>query len=130
MDPLPNIDKAYSMINRIERQNDLKPNKFVEITSFSIDHKTTDVANYSRDKGETSKGGRFKKQNKDHLFCTNCHEYRHTKDECFQLVGYPYWWTGPRVTPIVKPATTPAYKTSNHVNQAEVQVERRSNHGA
>ena len=29
---------------------------------------------------------------KNHLRCTHCVGTRHTKSECFKLVGYPEWW--------------------------------------
>ena len=29
---------------------------------------------------------------KSHLKCTHCGGTRHTKNECFKLVGYPEWW--------------------------------------
>ncbi|GJU67540.1 retrovirus-related pol polyprotein from transposon TNT 1-94 [Tanacetum coccineum] len=32
------------------------------------------------------------KQNKTHLTCGNCGMSRHTTDQCFKLIGYPYWW--------------------------------------
>jgi hypothetical protein len=31
---------------------------------------------------------------KTKLKCTNCGKGRHTKDQCFEIVGYPKWWKG------------------------------------
>lgn len=31
-------------------------------------------------------------EDRSKLVCSNCGKRRHTKDQCFELVGYPYWW--------------------------------------
>jgi hypothetical protein len=41
----------------------------------------------------------FQSKNSSHLDktklkCTNCGKGRHTKDQCFEIVGYPEWWKG------------------------------------
>lgn len=38
------------------------------------------------------------KPDKSHLTCSHCKRKGHTKDQCFQLLGYPDWWEGKRVT--------------------------------
>nr|XP_043638230.1 uncharacterized protein LOC122609236 [Erigeron canadensis] len=30
---------------------------------------------------------------KSHLTCDECGMSRHTKDQCFEIIGYPDWWT-------------------------------------
>ena len=39
------------------------------------------------------KNGAPTKEDKSHLKCTNCGMAKHTKEQCFRLVGYPDWWT-------------------------------------
>ncbi|XP_057771498.1 uncharacterized protein LOC130991349 [Salvia miltiorrhiza] len=33
-----------------------------------------------------------KKEDKSKLYCTHCGMNKHTKEMCFQIVGYPEWW--------------------------------------
>lgn len=51
-------------------------------------------------RGVSGEGGRsasqgkssFRQSDKEKLRCTHCGGNKHTKDTCFQLVGYPEWW--------------------------------------
>ena len=36
--------------------------------------------------------GRRLKPDKSKLWCTNCQRTRHTKENCFLIVGFPEWW--------------------------------------
>ena len=41
----------------------------------------------------TAKGRTYRRDDdKAHLKCTYCGGTRHTRNECFKLVGYPEWW--------------------------------------
>ncbi|KAK9094248.1 hypothetical protein Scep_025717 [Stephania cephalantha] len=83
-EPLPNINKAYSMILRVEKQKEVH-------ISFAPHLDTAMFVQSSIGKGNDK--GNFKKVvNKDDLFCDYCIMKRHTKDTCFKLHGTPDWY--------------------------------------
>lgn len=104
MDPLLIIGRAISMLRRVEKQQDETRNgKIYKIANF-VGHCSTisqTQQNHSQDSINFSevagKGGKFKRINKGHLFCEHCQGTRHTKEGCFELIGYSPWWIGPRV---------------------------------
>lgn len=85
IEPLPTIDKAYSMLSKVEKQSEEINGRSFEIENFTGE--ITKMATTQQDATNFSKGGnkegrgngrKFKKENKDHLYCT-------------------HWWTGSRV---------------------------------
>ncbi|KAI7750173.1 hypothetical protein M8C21_019307, partial [Ambrosia artemisiifolia] len=42
---------------------------------------------------DVKKNGPTIKEDKSHLKCTHCGMTKHTKEQCFRLVGYPEWWS-------------------------------------
>ncbi|CAA0813941.1 Unknown protein [Striga hermonthica] len=83
--PLPSAEAAFSIV-RLEtsrlhsRQSD--PSQGLEITQVGA--------------GFGAKGQRKpttkEKLDRSKLVCTHCGMRKHTKEECFKLVGYPEWW--------------------------------------
>ena len=47
---------------------------------------------------------------KSHLKCTHCGGTRHTKNECFKLVGYQEWWPDAK-----KKVSKPAVRTTDQI---------------
>lgn len=47
-------------------------------------------------KGKTGTGQKRKNDDKATLQCSHCGGTRHTKEECFKLIGYPEWWSDPK----------------------------------
>ncbi|KAJ9560780.1 hypothetical protein OSB04_005940 [Centaurea solstitialis] len=47
----------------------------------------------------------FIKEDKSHLTCEECGMSRHTKEQCFRIVGYPDWWTKRGKNPKLKKKT-------------------------
>ena len=47
---------------------------------------------------------------KSHLKCTHCGGTRHTKNECFKLVGYLEWWPDAK-----KKVSKPAVRTTDQI---------------
>ncbi|XP_011079206.1 uncharacterized protein LOC105162783 [Sesamum indicum] len=74
LDPLPNVNKAYSMVLRVERQRIVKGTEF----RFNSGNK-----NYMKKKGITDKRS---------LVCDYCNKQGHNKDSCFKLHGFPDWY--------------------------------------
>lgn len=95
MDPLPSLDKTYSMLSSIERQNKVNNSRTIEMTYFVARN-----PNYGGDgqKGHYAQsnhgtqGGRFVKIDKSNLKCDYCNGTKHTRESCFKLIGYPEWW--------------------------------------
>nr|GEX32590.1 ribonuclease H-like domain-containing protein [Tanacetum cinerariifolium] len=57
------------------------------------------------------------RDDKSHLKCEECGMNRHTKDQCFKIIGYPDWWTNGHKTVSNKgvekdkPSTSPTANT-------------------
>ncbi|KAJ9544663.1 hypothetical protein OSB04_024370 [Centaurea solstitialis] len=74
-DPLPTVETAYATIRReVARLNILKLGP--------SDSDLTEI-------GMVPTQG---KKDKSKLYCTHCQIKKHTKEQCFRLVGYPEWW--------------------------------------
>uniref|UniRef100_A0A7C8YQ79 Retrotransposon Copia-like N-terminal domain-containing protein n=1 Tax=Opuntia streptacantha TaxID=393608 RepID=A0A7C8YQ79_OPUST len=121
LDPLPPVNKAYSMIQRVEKQRQVTQNpamlREVAATSHSI--VTTGVFESESNaflarhnpRGRRDIGRRNINSNvRSSLFCDNCQRNGHTRDKCFKLVGYPDWYEGLRdSTKAKKPARLAAH---------------------
>ena len=84
MDPIPSLNKVYSLLIQEETQRST-PNAFVAkvdsivlATKLSNDHHGTNLA--SSNSG--SKG-------KDRPTCTHCGKIGHIVDKCYKLLGFP-----------------------------------------
>uniref|UniRef100_A0A7C8Z8R5 Uncharacterized protein n=1 Tax=Opuntia streptacantha TaxID=393608 RepID=A0A7C8Z8R5_OPUST len=106
LDPLPPVKKAYSMIQRVEKQRQVTHNSSMsrEVASnvSRINHASKELepgatSFFARN---SSRGGRRdnsrRRDAKSALFCNHCQRNGHTRDKCFKLVGYPDWYEGPR----------------------------------
>ena len=99
-DPLPTVEEAYSSIrHETMRRGIIKQEPSSDLDSLGIGgsfivRKTE--RSYRRD------------DYKSHLKCTHCGGTRHTRSECFKLVGYPEWWPDAK-----KKARKPAVRPTN-----------------
>ncbi|KAL0391010.1 UNVERIFIED_CONTAM: Retrovirus-related Pol polyprotein from transposon RE2 [Sesamum calycinum] len=84
LDPLPNVQKVYAMILRIEKQRAVQVN--VADTSTNTAYQ---VALTARKDVAQKKRGYVDKRS---LICDNCHKPDHSKDSCFKLYGVPEWY--------------------------------------
>ncbi|XP_073112179.1 uncharacterized protein [Elaeis guineensis] len=96
LDPLPTVNKAYSMVLRVEKQCE------VLSTSDSMDHaramkvkglnaEGTKEANIQKSQNSSSNKKRDFARKEDR-FCTYCKVQGHIRDTCFKLHGYPDWY--------------------------------------
>ncbi|KAL0405283.1 UNVERIFIED_CONTAM: hypothetical protein Slati_3842200 [Sesamum latifolium] len=84
LDPLQNVNKAYSMITKVERQRQVNM-EFAEVagqTAFQ-------VKGYAGNRPYMKKKGLVDKRN---LICEHCRKPGHTKDTCFKIHGVPDWY--------------------------------------
>ncbi|KAK4408633.1 Retrovirus-related Pol polyprotein from transposon RE2 [Sesamum angolense] len=84
LDPLPNVQKVYAMILRIEKQRAAKVN--VADTSTNTAYQ---VALTARKDVAQKKRCYVDKRS---LICDNCHKPGHSKDSCFKLYGVLEWY--------------------------------------
>ncbi|KAK9116142.1 hypothetical protein Sjap_015089 [Stephania japonica] len=87
LDPLPSINKAYSMILRVEKQKEVNVAFAPHLESVML------VQNSGVGFKGISKGSFKKFTNKEDLFCDYCKKKkRHTKESCFKHHGTPEWF--------------------------------------
>ncbi|XP_060190846.1 uncharacterized protein LOC132620168 [Lycium barbarum] len=98
MNPMPNVNQAYSLVISDESQKAVAANSGILGTNPSATVGNIDLAMYSRNnvsQNNVSQGGsnqyghqKFKKPYNS-LICDFCKCKGHTKDTCFKLAGYP-----------------------------------------
>ncbi|XP_021866456.2 uncharacterized protein [Spinacia oleracea] len=95
MDPLPSVNRAYHLLQQIEKQGAL--NLVSHCSEMSA---LLSVHNHQPNRVSSSSPGQrrdyrdsFKKLKIDR-FCDHCKMKGHTKDVCFKIVGYPEWYKG------------------------------------
>src|SRR5262249_39713524 len=81
-DPLPTVNKAYSMILRIDKQREIHVNFSEGVEHLAMFVKGT----------QQSKRLHFKKKDKKDRHCDYCNTDGHLKYACFKLHGYLDWY--------------------------------------
>ncbi|WCJ43065.1 hypothetical protein M5689_023829 [Euphorbia peplus] len=89
-DPLPDINKSYSMLLRVEKQSEISQEQSIDIACYS----NNSSSSFNRSETQAQYKNR-KKENED-KFCDHCRASGHLKSGCFKLIGYPDWWKDPR----------------------------------
>ena len=96
LEPLPSVNKAYSMIKRVERQRQVTHTTTMSREVAACTNKVNvaelgeiDSVNALVARGKAKKD--FKKS-RVHKFCDHCQKSGHDKDQCFKLIGYPEWY--------------------------------------
>ncbi|KAL0356387.1 UNVERIFIED_CONTAM: hypothetical protein Sradi_4085600 [Sesamum radiatum] len=84
LDPLLDVNKAYSMVSRVERQRQVNM-EFAEVA----DQTTFQVKGYGGNISYINKKVPVDKRN---LMCEYCHKLVHNKDSCFKIHGVPDWY--------------------------------------
>jgi len=99
MEPLPSINKVFSLIMQQERKSNgsgivTNENKILMNTA-DINYKSQEQGSWrgqGRGNGSRTQGrgrGRNPNQGKQ---CTYCHKMNHTAEECYSKHGYPPWY--------------------------------------
>ena len=96
LDPLPNVNKAYAMIQRVERQRQVTSGVGIVREIAANVNKINEPVTAAFNARGPGKGRRDSKDNKAARFCTHCKRSGHTAAQCFKLVGYPDWYKGVR----------------------------------
>ncbi|KAL0431875.1 UNVERIFIED_CONTAM: Retrovirus-related Pol polyprotein from transposon RE1 [Sesamum radiatum] len=89
LDPLPSVNKAYSMVLRVGRQRKVNL-EYVDIG----ENNAMNVRNmeYKLNTGQKSFQKRKTFVDKRKLICEHCGKIGHSKDSCFKLHGTPEWY--------------------------------------
>ncbi|KAL0424377.1 UNVERIFIED_CONTAM: hypothetical protein Sradi_0972500 [Sesamum radiatum] len=85
MDPLPIVDKAYSLVLRVESQRyieDITNNAAMMVRNTDF-RKAVGAKSYQKKKTYVDK---------KNLHCDNCNRLGHSRDTCFKLHGFPDWF--------------------------------------
>uniref|UniRef100_A0A7C9D4U9 Uncharacterized protein n=1 Tax=Opuntia streptacantha TaxID=393608 RepID=A0A7C9D4U9_OPUST len=94
LEPLPTVNKAYSMIQRVERQRHVTNTTGVSREVAACVNKVTDYGDSEHVNALVAKGKLKKDYRKPKLskVCDHCQKPGHEKDQCFKLIGYPDWY--------------------------------------
>ncbi|KAL6311931.1 hypothetical protein AAG906_013204 [Vitis piasezkii] len=84
MDPLPAINKVFSLVIQEERHRTVG-------YSYSGSHNSDPMTFGSNSNAPTGSSGGSKTR-RDRITCSHCGFQGHTKDKCYKLVGYPPGW--------------------------------------
>ncbi|GJS07455.1 retrovirus-related pol polyprotein from transposon TNT 1-94 [Tanacetum coccineum] len=89
MDPLPTVNKAYYIVQQIEKHKQVTNHPF-EPTTFFANLNNKEGNNGRKD----NRGSRNDGKNDEKRFCTGYNQEGHTVDQCFEKIGYPDWYKG------------------------------------
>lgn len=89
MDPLPPINKIFSLVVQEEHQRSVSNQSGSLFELSSAMSLATTAAPSKPPYNIAGVNGKKKPRQKDHLFCTKCQINGHTIDTCYQIHGYP-----------------------------------------
>ncbi|GJX01202.1 retrovirus-related pol polyprotein from transposon TNT 1-94 [Tanacetum coccineum] len=89
MDPLPSVNKAYYIVQQIEKQKQVMNHVF-EPTAFCANMNNKDGNSSRRD----VKTRRNDSRHEVKRLCTHCNQEGHTVDQCIEKIGYLNWYKG------------------------------------
>ena len=88
MEPIPSLDKAFSLVIQEERQRALgfNVNSSVESTALAVKNQGfNQSSNFSGNVGKNIKGN----GGKGRPICNHCGKVGHVMEKCYKLVGFP-----------------------------------------
>ncbi|CAI0403202.1 unnamed protein product [Linum tenue] len=76
--PTPTLGEVYHMVAEDEQQRNISASRklMVEAAAYQVNATTRD-------------GGERRNDGKEQLKCTHCNKLGHTKERCYELIGYP-----------------------------------------
>ena len=92
IDPLPSINKVYSLLIQDERQKSIGHSAKAYVESIALSTKINIFGGYGgfrNSYGNNNSGGKaYKNNGKERPMCSHCGTY-HIMEECYKLHGYP-----------------------------------------
>nr|GEU30516.1 hypothetical protein [Tanacetum cinerariifolium] len=92
MGPLPDVNKAYYIVQQIEKQKQVTNHSFDPSAFFANTNNRQNI-NARRE----LKQPRLDNRNDQKRICTNCGQDGHVFDQCFKRIVYPDWYKGKKV---------------------------------
>ncbi|XP_073127499.1 uncharacterized protein [Henckelia pumila] len=89
MDPLPSINKVFSLIIQEERQRSININPSSHMDVNSTVAFATKMSQVKAQPSTIDYHGKFKARRKERPYCTHCDVHGHTLETCYQIHGYP-----------------------------------------
>ena len=100
MDPMPPINKVYSLVSQEEHQrklgipisdtgNTIAFTVKTNIPKSNYENFGTSKSNFAATNKGQNQNTNYKGQKRERPFCTHCHLLGHTFDRCYKLYGYP-----------------------------------------
>ncbi|KAL0324695.1 UNVERIFIED_CONTAM: hypothetical protein Scaly_2436600 [Sesamum calycinum] len=89
IEPLPSVNKAFVMVERVEKQRKLNSMSTEPTEGVALN------VQWFGPRGRDQKPEAVKWRDmvdKRSQFCTHCDKSRHTREMCFKLHGYPKWY--------------------------------------
>ncbi|GKB66416.1 hypothetical protein Tco_0927828 [Tanacetum coccineum] len=86
MDPLPNINKAYYIVQQVEKQK-------------QVTHHVNDPAAFFLNFNKNGQNSSSRRENRaanrgEKKVCGFCNQEGHLTEQCFEKIGYPDWYKG------------------------------------
>lgn len=89
MDSFPTVNKAYYIVQQVEKQKQVTSNVYDPIAFFVNNTNGRSENNQRKDGRNIRNDGRNDKRS-----CTFCNQDGHIEDQCFEKIGYPDWYKG------------------------------------
>lgn len=92
MDPMPSINKVYSLLIQEERQRSVGHSNLFHVESTTLAVKGSNPSfnfNFSGFSGNSVVFGGNNSSGKDGPICTHCQKLGHVMEKCFKLHGFP-----------------------------------------
>ena len=92
MDPLPPINKVFSLISQEEHQRKLgvtSGSNSANSMAFAVKSNTGQRTGYNKSTGHNLMDNNGRTQRRERPFCTHCNYHGHTVETCYKIHGYP-----------------------------------------
>ncbi|KAL5565554.1 hypothetical protein UlMin_028718 [Ulmus minor] len=93
MDPMPPINRVFSLIVQEEQQRKTNPssdsNKSTGTMAFAVKTEAVKTSGSNSQRFQNSNFNASKNQKRDRPYCTHCKILGHTMDRCYKIHGYP-----------------------------------------
>jgi len=128
LDPLSTVNKAYSMIQRVETQRNVTSNItanreiVANVTKFGTHSfgESNPVGNaFVAQNGPKGKRDFKKPRTGSNRFCDHCQRSGHITEQCFKIIRYPDWYQGPKEG--TKPQPQPQRNFRSNANLVQSQ---------
>ncbi|KAJ9542006.1 hypothetical protein OSB04_028512 [Centaurea solstitialis] len=97
LEPLPSAEAAYATVCKEAAHQNILGATSHDTQGIAAGLVATEIegaglVTKGHRRSEGRRNGPTNKEDKTHLKCDHCGMMKHTKEQCFRLVGYPDWW--------------------------------------